>query len=131
VCRARTRDLVDRRHDRGPVRHDRRGLVGVAELDVLLVELHRLARDDRVSHLSEGLPLGAVAPQQPRSLDVDRRIILGVDPDRPDERAVVHGVLDRALRVARVDGEPLRLVGLEELLARSGVEHVRGFQHRL
>ena len=120
--RARTRrrlvdaDLVRVLRGRAAVGHDRGGLVGVAVLDVELVELHRL-RADRPQHGGAVLGvLGQAAPQAPEAREVLLLGLLVRDADRGvDDAEVVDRVLERALRVALERRAPLGLVGVEQL----------------
>ena len=119
-------DVVDRLAAPGvPSGTTARRLVGVAVLDVELVELHRLraaspAAPARGARRPRGRPLHMPAQLRPVLLRACARARRRA---RVDDREVVDGVLQRALRVALVDRAPLGLVGVEQLGRRMAAEH--------
>ena len=118
-------DLVDGVRRRRPVRYDRCGLVGVAELDVQLVELHRLHADRPHDRRAVLVVLGIAAPDAPDVRPVLLGRVLVGDARRRHDGELVDGVLERALGVSLVGRAALGLVGLEQLGRRMTVEHGR------
>ncbi len=117
-------DLVDRLGGGAVVWDDRRRLVGVAELDVQLVELHRL-HPDLAEHLAA--VVGVLGPAAPQAAHVGPVLLRGVlvrDAGLGDDRELVDGVFERPLGVALVGGAALRLICLEQF--RRGVAREHG-----
>jgi hypothetical protein len=107
-------DLVDRGRSRAAVGDDRPRRVGVAVFDIVLAELHRLARQ-HAQHLAA--VLGVLGPPSEEAREL-RPIGVGaglrVEAERLPDANLVERVGDRPLDVAAGYGAALGLVAVEQ-----------------
>ena len=124
-------DGVERDVRLGSVGHHRRGVVGVAELDVVVPELHGLGTEGPVERLPLFRRVRQVLPEGSQLGPVLRRRLAGGQAEGLIDREVVHRCVDGGVDVGGVHRAALRTVALQQAVPRTARRTAASFQHRL